>query len=65
MEYALPIIFFIVVIFMVYRMVKTNNLPSNNFTPFDDITEGRKGDEYSHYKHSDSKSTFKDDEKGN
>lgn len=63
MEYVLPIIFFVAVIFMVYRMIKTNNLPSNNFTPFDDITEGKKGAEYSHFKHFDSKQTFDDEEK--
>ncbi|MGG3451732.1 hypothetical protein [Domibacillus aminovorans] len=62
MEYAFPILFFAGVIFMVYRTVKTNNLPSNNFTPFDDIVEGKKGNEYSHFKHSDSKQIFDDEE---
>lgn len=47
---------------MVYRMVKTNNLPSNNFTPFDDIVEGKKGDEYSHFKHSNSKRIVDDED---
>ncbi|WP_176483701.1 MULTISPECIES: hypothetical protein [Bacillus] len=37
-----PTVIVIVLLYSFWKVKKKRKLPSNNYTPFDDITEGRK-----------------------
>lgn len=41
MVYVLLSIVLIVVFYSIYKIVKKGKLPSNEYTPFDDLTEGK------------------------
>ncbi|MFT9596836.1 hypothetical protein LC048_17190 [Mesobacillus subterraneus] len=41
MGYILTAIVLSVVFYSIYKIITSGKLPSNNYTPFDDITEGK------------------------
>ena len=42
MGYILTAIVLSVVFYSIYKIITSGKLPSNNYTPFDDLTEGKK-----------------------
>ena len=38
-------LFFVCITYIVYRMLKNKKIPTNNYTPFDDLVNGNKPDE--------------------
>ena len=41
MGYILTAIVLSVVFYSIYKIITSGKLPSNNYTPFDDLTEGK------------------------
>lgn len=37
-----PVVIVICLLYIIWNIYKKKKMPSNNYTPFDDITEGRK-----------------------
>ncbi|MEH7346688.1 hypothetical protein V7122_22835 [Bacillus sp. JJ1532] len=50
MAYIFSAIIMLALAFTIYKITRKRKLPSNNYTPFDDITEGKSGEdkEYRH-----------------
>jgi len=45
MGYVFTAIVLFVVFYSIYRIITSGKLPSNNYTPFDDLAEGKKKDD--------------------
>jgi hypothetical protein len=41
MGYVITAIVLIAVFYSIYKVIRYGKLPSNNYTPFDDLTEGK------------------------
>ncbi|MEH7121894.1 hypothetical protein V7127_01470 [Bacillus sp. JJ1773] len=50
MAYVFSAIIVLAVVLMIFKVIRNRKLPSNNYTPFDDIAEGKSGEdkEYRH-----------------
>jgi hypothetical protein len=45
MGYFFTAIVLFVVFYSIFKIIRNGKLPSSNFTPFDDLTEGKKKDD--------------------
>jgi uncharacterized sodium:solute symporter family permease YidK len=45
MGYVFTFIVLFVVFYLIFKIIRSGNLPSNHYTPFDDLTEGKKKDD--------------------
>ncbi len=45
MAYIFSAIIVVAVVLMIIKIIRKRKLPSNNYTPFDDITEGKTGND--------------------
>ena len=41
MGYVLTVIVLFVVFYLIFKIIRSGKLPSNNYTPFDDLVEGK------------------------
>ncbi|MGV2940208.1 hypothetical protein AB5I83_11495 [Mesobacillus sp. LC4] len=42
MGYVFTAIVLFVVFYSIFKMIRSGKMPSNNYTPFDDLAEGKK-----------------------
>ncbi|CAM4118776.1 hypothetical protein [Mesobacillus thioparans] len=45
MGYVFTFIVLFVVFYLIFKVIRSGKLPSNNYTPYDDLTEGKKKDD--------------------